>query len=278
MPELPEVEVVRRGLDELAVGRTFGAVEVLHPRAVRGNTVDLTQVLPGLSISGTGRRGKFLWLLLNNGRALLTHLRMSGQMLVGAPGFTQSPHVRIRAELLAAGEVPLELAFVDQRTFGFWQYAELVDGIPQPALHVAPDPFDPAFDLRSAGRAVRRKNSPVKSVLLNQEVVSGIGSIYADEAMWAARIKPWRTARTMRQRDAEAVLAASREVMAQSLARGGTSFDALYVNVNGESGNFMQSLNAYGRAGEPCARCGTPIERVMVGQRSSFFCPSCQVL
>lgn len=278
MPELPEVEVVRRGLDQLAVGRTFGAVEVLHPRAVRGNTVDLTQVLPGLSISGTGRRGKFLWLLLNNGRALLTHLRMSGQMLVGAPGVTQSPHVRIRAELLAPGQEPLELAFVDQRTFGFWQYAELVEGIPRPALHVAPDPFDPAFDLREAARHVRRKNSPVKSVLLNQEVVSGIGSIYADEAMWAARIKPWRTARTMRQRDAEAVLAASREVMAQSLARGGTSFDALYVNVNGESGNFMQSLHAYGRAGELCARCGTPIERVMVGQRSSFFCPSCQVL
>ncbi len=212
MPELPEVEVVRRGLDQLAVGRTFGAVEVLHPRAVRGNTVDLTQVLPGLSITGTGRRGKFLWLLLSDAHVLLTHLRMSGQMLVGAPGFTQHPHVRIRAELLAAGEGPLELAFVDQRTFGFWQYAELVDGIPQPALHVAPDPFDSAFDLRSAGRAVRRKNSPVKSVLLNQEVVSGIGSIYADEAMWAARIKPWRTARTMRQRDAEAVLAASPEV------------------------------------------------------------------
>lgn len=278
MPELPEVEVVRRGLDSLIVGRTFGRVDVLHPRAVRGNSVDLSAVLPGLSINGTGRRGKYLWLLLSDAHALLTHLRMSGQMLVGPPGFTHSPHVRIRAELVAAGQTPLELAFVDQRTFGFWQYTELLNGIPLPATHIAADPFEADFALRDTARAMRQKNSPLKSVLLNQEVVSGIGSIYADEAMWAARLKPWRTARTMRQRDAEAVLHEAREVMAQSLTRGGTSFDALYVNVNGSSGNFSQSLHAYGRSGKPCKRCGTPIQRVLVGQRSSYFCPYCQVL
>ena len=273
MPELPEVEVVRRGLDAHVVGRTFGAVEVLHPRAARGNTVDLEATLPGLTVTGTGRRGKYMWFTLSDGNALLIHLRMSGQMLVAERGSVTSPHLRIRADMGDA-----ELDFVDQRTFGFWQYSQLIDGVPQPALHIAPDPFEADFDLRETARAMRRRRSPLKSILLNQEVISGIGSIYADEAMWAARLKPWRTAKTMRQRDAEAVLDASREVMARSLAQGGTSFDALYVNVNGASGYFSRSLNAYGQAGKPCTRCGTSIERVVVGGRSSYFCPTCQVL
>ena len=254
MPELPEVEVVRRGLDAHVFGRTFARVEVLHPRAARGNTVDLETALPGLTITGTGRRGKYLWLTLSDGAALLVHLR-------------------IRADIGDA-----ELDFVDQRTFGYWQYTPLIDGVPQPALHIAPDPFEAEFNLRDAARAMRRRKSPLKSVLLNQEVVSGIGSIYADEAMWAARLKPWRSAKTMRQRDAEAVLEAAREVMARSLEQGGTSFDSLYVNVNGASGYFSRSLNAYGQAGKPCPRCGTPIERVTIGGRSSYFCPVCQVL
>ncbi|MCP1386652.1 bifunctional DNA-formamidopyrimidine glycosylase/DNA-(apurinic or apyrimidinic site) lyase [Corynebacterium sp. TA-R-1] len=272
MPELPEVEVVRRGLDRHIVGRTFDTVEVLHPRAVRGNAVDLTEVLPGLAVTGTGRRGKYMWLTLSDGASLVVHLRMSGQMLVGTPGALTSPHLRIRALM---GDV--ELDFVDQRTFGMWQYTPLIDGIPEPVTHIAPDPFEADFDAHQTARAMRRKNSPLKSVLLNQEVVSGIGSIYADEAMWAVGLKPWRTARTMRQRDAVAVLEASRDVMERSLEQGGTSFDSLYVNVNGSSGYFSRSLNAYGQAGKPCARCGTPIERVVVGQRSSYFCPRCQV-
>ena len=273
MPELPEVEVVRRGLDARVLGRTFARVEVLHPRAARGNTVDLETALPGLTITGTGRRGKYLWLTLSDGAALLVHLRMSGQMLVAEHGTVTSPHLRIRADIGDA-----ELDFVDQRTFGYWQYTPLIDGVPQPALHIAPDPFEAEFNLRDAARAMRRRKSPLKSVLLNQEVVSGIGSIYADEAMWAARLQPWRIAKTMRQRDAEAVLDAARDVMARSLEQGGTSFDSLYVNVNGASGYFSRSLNAYGQAGKPCPRCETPIERVTVGGRSSYFCPVCQVL
>lgn len=283
MPELPEVEVVRRGLERHIVGRVFERVEVLHPRAVRGNTVDLEEALPGRVVTATGRRGKYMWLVLDGVDALLVHLRMSGQLLVTEPGALDSPHLRIRARMSARGGEPaVDLNFVDQRTFGFWQLAEFVEDagtlVPLPAAHVAPDPFEEAFSVRDTARAMRQKRSPLKSVLLNQEVVSGIGSIYADEAMWAARLKPWCTARTMRQRDAEAVLEASREVMARSLEQGGTSFDSLYVNVNGSSGYFSRSLNAYGQAGVPCARCGTPIERVMVGQRSSYFCPTCQIL
>ena len=213
MPELPEVEVVRRGLDTHLVGRTFDEVEVLHPRAARGNDVDVAEVLPGLRITGTGRRGKFMWLTLSDGAALVIHLRMSGQMLVGPPGTVTSPHLRIRAAL---GET--ELAFVDQRTFGSWQYAPLVDDpwnpagrrVPATVTHVAPDPFEPGFDLVAAARGVRRKNSAVKTVLLDQSVVSGIGSIYADEALWAAGVKPTRRARSLRQRDAIRLLEEAR--------------------------------------------------------------------
>ncbi|WKD57428.1 Formamidopyrimidine-DNA glycosylase 1 [Corynebacterium capitovis DSM 44611] len=273
MPELPEVEVVRRGLHEHLVGRTFDAVDILHPRAVRTNTVSLSEVLPGLTITGTGRRGKFMWLTLSNEAALVVHLRMSGQMLVGAPGVVQSPHLRIRALL---GDV--ELDFVDQRTFGSWQYAPLIDALPAPVAHIAPDPFEPSFDPVAVARRIRRKNSAVKTVLLDQTVVSGIGSIYADEAMWAAGVKPTRKARALRQRDAVALLSEARSVMARALEQGGTSFDSLYVNVNGASGYFSRSLHAYGQAGEPCARCSTPIEKTVVNGRSSYYCPKCQVL
>ncbi|OIR42550.1 DNA-formamidopyrimidine glycosylase [Corynebacterium sp. NML140438] len=273
MPELPEVEVVRRGLDEHIVGRTFDRIDIAHSRAVRDNTVDLTAILPGLRVTGTGRRGKYLWLTLSDGACLLVHLRMSGQMLVGAPGSVDSPHARIRARM---GDV--ELVFVDQRTFGSWQYCQLVDGIPERARHIAMDPFEEDFDVGATAALMRRKRSAVKTVLLNQSVVSGIGSIYADEAMWAARVAPWQPANTLSQETAVDLLEASRAVMERALAQGGTSFDSLYVNVNvnGASGYFARSLNAYGRAGEPCARCGDAIAKTVVNQRSSYYCPTCQ--
>ncbi|SDL80859.1 DNA-(apurinic or apyrimidinic site) lyase [Corynebacterium mycetoides] len=274
MPELPEVEVVRRGLDTHLVGRIFTSVEVLHPRAVRGNTVDLRDVLPGARITGTGRRGKFLWLELSGSRALLVHLRMSGQMLVGQPGAVTSPHLRIRALL---GDV--ELAFVDQRTFGSWQYVALTpDGVPETIGHIAPDPFEHDFDIVASARLIRSKRAAIKTVLLNQGVVSGIGSIYADEALWAAGIKPTRTARALRQRDAVRLLEESRAVMSRALEQGGTSFDSLYVNVNGASGYFSRSLNAYGRAGLRCRRCGATMQKVVINGRSSCFCPGCQTI
>lgn len=282
MPELPEVEVVRRGLDAHIVGSTFGEVKVLHPRAVRGNDVDLAEALPGLTITGTDRRGKFLWLTLSDGAAVLIHLRMSGQMLVGEPGLVDSPHLRIRAQLIGPDGIK-EVAFVDQRTFGSWQYVPLSDsgsGRPVPAVipHIAFDPFEPDFDPVAVARTMRSKNVAVKTILLDQSVVSGIGSIYADEAMWVAGVKPTRKGKALRQRDAVTLLEESRAVMARALDAGGTSFDSLYVNVNGASGYFSRSLNAYGQAGKPCARCGTPITKTVVNGRSSYFCPVCQTL
>lgn len=281
MPELPEVEVVRRGLEDHVVGYTFTSVDVLHPRAARGNDVDLAEVLPGLTVTGTGRRGKFMWLVLSDGHALLVHLRMSGQMIVGKPGMANSRHLRIRSVLERDGE-EIELAFIDQRIFGSWQWVPMTFDrdltVPANIPHIAPDPFEQSFDVVEVARTMRRKNVAVKTILLDQSVVSGIGSIYADEAMWAVGVKPTRKGKALRQRDAVALLEESREVMARALEAGGTSFDALYVNVDGASGYFARSLNAYGREDEPCPRCGAPIHRTTVNQRSSYYCPECQTL
>lgn len=281
MPELPEVEVVRRGLETHILGARIEEVAVLHPRANRGQDVPLADLLGGATITGVRRRGKYLWLDLPGQEALYVHLGMSGQMLVGEPGTCTSKHLRIRAELTATNGSPLELAFVDQRTFGRWLHTRLVDGragtrVPEPVAHIAVDPLEPEFDVTETARRMRQSSSPIKSVLLNQEIVSGVGNIYADESLWAAGLKPDRRARSLRQRDAVALLEAAHDVMTRALAAGGTSFDALYVNVNGASGYFSRDLNVYGREDEPCPRCGGPIRRVSFQNRSTHYCPVCQ--
>ncbi|PBA25377.1 DNA-formamidopyrimidine glycosylase [Mycobacterium avium] len=278
MPELPEVEVVRRGLHSHVVGKTIGAVRVHHPRAVRrheAGPADLTARLLGARITGTDRRGKYLWLLLD-GRdtALVVHLGMSGQMLLGA--VPRAEHVRISA-LLDDGTV---LSFADQRTFGGWMLADLleVDGsvVPEPVAHLARDPLDPRFDAAAVVKVLRRKHSEIKRQLLDQQVVSGIGNIYADEALWRAKVHGARIADALTRKQLTAVLDAAADVMRDALAKGGTSFDSLYVNVNGESGYFDRSLDAYGREGESCRRCGAVMRREKFMNRSSFYCPKCQ--
>lgn len=280
MPELPEVEVVRRGLAEHVVGRTITAVRVHHPRAVRrheAGPADLTGRLLGARITGIDRRGKYLWLLLNGStadEALVVHLGMSGQMLLG--DLPDTRHLRI-AVVLDDGT---KVSFVDQRTFGRWQLTDLVevDGslLPVPVAHIARDPLDPRFDAESVVEVLRGKHSEIKRQLLDQTVVSGIGNIYADEALWRAGIRGTRTADRLSRPRLRSLLAAAAEVMRDALAAGGTSFDSLYVNVNGESGYFSRSLDAYGRQDEPCRRCGTPIRRAKFMNRSSYFCPQCQ--
>jgi len=277
MPELPEVEVVRRGLHTHVVGKTITAVRVHHPRAVRrheAGPADLTARLLGVRITGTDRRGKYLWLVLDSGEALVVHLGMSGQMLLGT--VPRAEHVRISA-LLDDGTV---LSFADQRTFGGWLLADLttVDGsvVPDPVAHLARDPLDPKFDADAVLDVLRRKHSELKRQLLDQQVVSGIGNIYADEALWRAKVNGARVAATLTRKQLAAVLDAAAEVMREALAKGGTSFDSLYVNVNGESGYFDRSLDAYGREGENCRRCGAVMRREKFMNRSSFYCPKCQ--
>jgi formamidopyrimidine-DNA glycosylase len=278
MPELPEVEVVRRGLQAHVAGRRIAAVRVHHPRAVRrheAGPADLTARLLSARVAGTGRRGKYLWLTLDDGdAALVVHLGMSGQMLLGP--VPRDDHVRIAA-LLDDGTA---LSFVDQRTFGGWMLADMVsvDGtdLPAPVAHLARDPLDPRFDRDAVVNVLRRKHSEIKRQLLDQTTVSGIGNIYADEALWRAKLHGARLASSLTRRQLGGVLDAAAEVMVEALGQGGTSFDSLYVNVNGQSGYFERSLDAYGREGLPCRRCGAVMRREKFMNRSSFYCPKCQ--
>ncbi len=274
MPELPEVEVVRLGLEAHVLGHPIRAVEVLHPRPVRrhaGGPADFAARLTGRTFTAAHRRGKYLWLALDDGDALLGHLGMSGQMLVQRPGVPDERHLRVRFSL-----DQLELRFVDQRMFGGLAVSDGGAVLPPEIAHIARDPLDEAFDDAAFVRRVRRSDSGVKRLLLNQNIVSGVGNIYADEGLWIARVHGERPASRLRKSDVERVLAGCREVMLEALDQGGTSFDALYVNVNGQSGYFERSLKVYGRENQACLRCGTPVRRVTFMNRSSYFCPVCQ--
>ncbi|MDT0308215.1 bifunctional DNA-formamidopyrimidine glycosylase/DNA-(apurinic or apyrimidinic site) lyase [Streptomyces sp. DSM 44917] len=280
MPELPEVEVVRRGLERWVSGRTVETAQVLHPRAVRRHTAgpaDFADRLRGAVVPRARRRGKYLWLPLgpDSGLALLAHLGMSGQLLVQPERAPDEKHLRIR--ITFADRAGGELRFVDQRTFGGLSLHPLTaDEVPDVIAHIAPDPLEPAFDEDAFHAALRRRRTTVKRALLDQSLISGVGNIYADEALWRSRLHYERpTATLTRDRTAELV-GHIRDVMAAALAAGGTSFDSLYVNVNGQSGYFDRSLDAYGREGEPCRRCGTPMRRRPWMNRSSYFCPRCQ--
>jgi formamidopyrimidine-DNA glycosylase len=274
VPELPEVETVRDGLARHVVGRTIGSVEVLHIRPVRRDhrgPAGFAAALTGRRIEGARRRGKYLWLPLDNGDALLGHLGMSGQLLVQERGRPDEVHLRVRFGL---GD--RELRFVDQRMFGGLSVSEGGAELPPEIAHIARDPFDPQFDDDLFVAKVGRRTAGIKRLLLDQTLVSGVGNIYADEALWHAGVHGERPGHRLRPVDVRRVLAEARAVMGAALGQGGTSFDALYVNVNGESGYFDRSLHAYGREGEACDRCGRPIRRVEFMNRSSFFCPRCQ--
>ncbi|MFJ3234845.1 bifunctional DNA-formamidopyrimidine glycosylase/DNA-(apurinic or apyrimidinic site) lyase [Streptomyces sp. NPDC086787] len=287
MPELPEVEVVRRGLERWVAHRVVADAVVLHPRAVRRHTAgadDFTHRLKGHRVGVPRRRGKYLWLPLEDtDQSVLAHLGMSGQLLVQQHTAPDEKHLRIRIRFadtltsVATEAVGTELRFVDQRTFGGLSlHANTPDGLPDVIAHIARDPLDPLFDDEAFHQALRRRRTTVKRALLDQSLISGVGNIYADEALWRSRVHYERpTANFTRPRTA-VLLGHVRDVMNEALSVGGTSFDSLYVNVNGESGYFDRSLDAYGREGLPCRRCGTPIRRRPWMNRSSYFCPACQ--
>jgi formamidopyrimidine-DNA glycosylase len=275
VPELPEVEVVRAGLARHVLGRTITRVDVLHPRPVRrdpGGPEGFALALTGRRIEDARRRGKYLWLPLDNGDALLGHLGMSGQLLVQPSGAADERHLRVRLVLQGS----LELRFADQRMFGGLSVSAGGAELPAEIAHIARDALDPQFDEDAFVRRVRRRTAGVKRLLLDQTLVSGVGNIYADEALWRARLHGDRPGDRLTGSQVRTLLGHARAVMTDALGEGGTSFDSLYVNVNGESGYFDRSLDAYGREGEPCARCGTAIRRVAFMNRSSYFCPRCQ--
>ena len=284
MPELPEVEVVRRGLDRWVSGRTVSSVTVLHARAVRRHAAgseDFAAQLAGRTLGPAQRRGKYLWLPIpGTGTSPLGHLGMSGQLLVQPEEAPAETHLRVRFRF--DDDADTELRFVDQRTFGGLAVEDAdpsdPDAAPLSLAHIARDPMDPRFDDTAFLAALRRRTTGVKRALLDQTLISGVGNIYADEALWRSRLHYERPADTLSRAQAALLLASARAVMGEALAVGGTSFDSLYVNVNGESGYFSRTLDAYGREGEPCRRCGTPMRRAAWMNRSSYFCPRCQKL
>lgn len=293
MPELPEVEVVRAGLEPAVTGAVIASVDVRDERALTrhtGGAAHFEAELTGRRISSAVRRGKFLWMPISDAEAIVTHLGMSGQMLLRVPGAPEERHERIRIELEHPAHGPLSVVFADQRTFGSLAVDTLVDTadgaaagrgsdlarVPTQVAHIARDPLDPAFRADRFRARLARTASGIKRVLLDQTVASGIGNIYADESLWAARIHPETAASALSTRAVNRLLAEVQAVLEKALAEGGTSFDAQYVNVNGQAGYFAHSLNAYGRTGQPCPRCGRPIVRVSFMNRSSHFCPHCQ--
>ena len=275
MPELPEVEVVRRGLAQHVVGRSIIDVTVLDPRSVRRHLAgphDFAARLTGRTVVDARRRGKYLWLALDGGDAVLCHLGMSGQFLLGDPDTEQPRHLRITLAL----DDGVQLRFADQRIFGGMAFSEDGAELPPEIEHIARDPLDPEFDVAAFATRLRKRQTGVKRALLDQTLVSGIGNIYADEALWRTPLHYARNTRHLRTREIDGLLLHVVEVMGEALDQGGTSFDTLYVNVNGQSGYFERSLAVYGQEGLPCRRCGTPIRREPFMNRSSYRCPVCQ--
>ena len=284
MPELPEVEVVRRGLEQWVAGRTVAAVEVHHPRAVRRHLEGadhFVAALTGRTFTAAHRRGKYLWLPLAEadgtpaGQALVAHLGMSGQLLVEKPSQPDETHLRARVTFTDGGR---ELRFVDQRTFGGLAVEDAPDGdgVPPRVAHIAVDPLDPSFDEAAFSAALRRRRTEVKRALLDQTLIGGVGNIYADESLWRARLHGTRPTDRLTRAQVADLLDGVRAVLGEALAQGGTSFDSLYVDVNGQSGYFSRFLAVYGQADRPCPRCGTPIVRESFMNRSSYSCPRCQ--
>lgn len=290
MPELPEVEVVRRGLVDHIVGRRIAAAAITGTRVARrheAGPLDLAARLTDAQVLSADRRGKYLWLVIqtphDDPHALVVHLGMSGQLLVQDAGAPREKHLHATVDFDDDGP---QLRFVDQRTFGGLALTELVPdrwpgsthahGVPLPVKHIGPDPLEPAYDQPAVVRALKRRHTAIKRALLDQGLVSGVGNIYADEALWRAQVNPLRETSALTKPALGRVLAHAADVMREALGQGGTSFDSLYVNVNGASGYFDRSLHAYGREGQPCDRCGTPIRREAFMNRSSHYCPRCQ--
>lgn len=279
MPELPEVETVRAGLESLVIPSAVERVDVVDVRGLRptGGSEEarvFEATLTGRQFTAINRRGKYLWFVLDDGTAMLAHLGMSGQFRVVDREAPRHRHTRV---VIGLGD-DRDLRFLDQRTFGGLTLAPLIDGVPGPVAHIAPDPFEDSFDVDEVARRLRARRSTVKRSLLDQTLVSGVGNIYVDETLWRARRHPETPCSRLSQRKAVELLETVREVMSEAITQGGTSFDALYVDVNGESGYFDRSLDAYGREGLPCKRCGTPMVREHFMNRSSFRCPRCQQL
>lgn len=275
MPELPEVEVTRQGIEPALAGARIRRVEVRRPRMARRqpNPVDIGKRLEGRRVECVGRHGKFLMIDVEDDLTLVIHLGMSGRLSVAAPDAPEAPHTNVLIETQAGTQVRM----VDPRTFGFIAVYTPEELAVSPLAHLGPDaltalPRSPALARRMSGRSL-----PIKSLLLDQRFVAGLGNIYADEVLFRARVDGLRPAGSLDRAEVAAVRNAIPPVLRAGLRHGGTSLnDLAYLLPDGRAGDYLRRLQVYGREGLPCRRCRTPIIRRVIGGRSSFSCPTCQ--
>ena len=282
MPELPEVETVRSGLEKYVINRRIASAHSYHFRAIKPNSIAPLTAVAGSRIRAVKRRGKFLWFELDREFTLVAHLGMSGQLLISPKKSPDQSHLRARIELQKSARsvgkksTGNEIRFIDQRTFGWLSIEQMHNQIPTSVAHIAYDPFEAEFNIKNVIADISSRKSAIKPAILNQEIISGIGNIYADEALWRAKIHPEIICEDLSEDEIKKLINSAKAVMKSAIKAGGTSFDQQYKNVNGASGYFSRSLSVYGRAGQPCSRCATLIRRIAFANRSSHFCPRCQ--
>jgi formamidopyrimidine-DNA glycosylase len=276
VPELPEVELTRRHLDDAMSGRRLVRVSTTHPRTARhnaGGPREVEERLEGRTVLGVGRKGKFIAAPLDDGQTLVAHLGMSGRFSIGGPSDQVQAHTHFRVTL----DNGVEVRFVDPRTFGFIAVVSPDEMTGSGLSRVGPDAWETAPTAEDLARALARRTAPVKALLLDQVIVSGLGNIYADEALHLAGIHPLRPGGELTEADLERLLAAIQVVLGEALENGGTSLDDLaYLLPDGRAGENLDRLRVYGRTGLPCPECGALVERVVIRGRSSRFCPVCQ--
>lgn len=275
MPELPEVETVRRGLIASLVGQKIAGVEVLRPQSIGFPlSSDFEQSLLGHSVIDISRRGKYLLIHLDRGAHLGVHLRMSGRLLVTGPEQPLGRHVRVRIFL-----DQLELRFEDMRVFGRLWYVpqgKEVETVITGLRHLGPEPLNNFFGKDLADR-LKKRTQPIKTALLDQGVVAGIGNIYADESLFGANINPLRPAQSLTLAELDTLTTVIQSTLSRAIALGGSTLRD-YTDSHGVNGNYQEEAWVYARKGAPCRVCGTPVERIRLAGRSTHFCPHCQPL
>jgi len=273
VPELPEVETVRRILAPALEGRTFAQVEIADSRLTRPlDPLEVAVELEGERVEAVDRRGKYLIVRFDSGRALLVHLRMTGSFLHAPRGeLPADPHRRAVVTLDDGSDV----AYRDVRRFGTWLLLEPGELAPYLDTRVGPEPLGPGYKAAHLAEKLAGRRAPVKAAILDQRTVAGVGNIYADEALWRARIHPLTPASALGPEEVKALHRGVRQALQLGIRRQGSTLRD-YRRPDGEPGSAQEEFRVYGRGGEPCERCGTPIDKIRVGGRGTWFCPSCQ--
>ena len=273
MPELPEVETVRRRLEPVLVGRTFDRVEIEDVRLTRPeDPAEVAAELTGERVAALERRGKYLVVRFESGRVLLIHLRMTGNFLYVPPGTPVDVSHRRAIVKLDDGS---DVVYRDIRRFGTWLLVEPNELDPYLASRLGSEPIGRTFTTKALTAKLANRKAPIKAALLDQRTLAGLGNIYVDEALWRARIHPLRPARELEPDEIRALREGIKQALAAGIRRQGATLRD-YRQPDGSSGSMQKEFKVYGRGGEPCARCGTPIEKTRVAGRGTWYCPSCQ--